>query len=681
MAENTLTGRYVFGLLELLARVSNFTGLFIISPVAYGLIASGLVAQFFGVHTLFLDDEAAHLTDDAWRNSPAFNGHMCLALAIQFAWMVAVLMGHASPVTDLRKALLFYLKRDLPIVAVLATLAFVAVVTSQISFLDLDMLAANQYQRGLIGTIVALLASTVLVVGALVASYLLKQRAVWFFLGAFYVIIGAALTHPLLIPATSIFLLLTLLQLVYLVFKLLPRLIRLPAFALLICALIAAYQTAGSFTVPGLEGTTPVTVGSSVPPTNVFDSVPPVKSLEAWKASLNGRPAKLVIVATSGGAYRAAFWTSIILDELVYQSRSDGPHAGLAKNIRLLTGASGGMVASAYFAIYNDAEWAQSKHSITTLMEDEVLTSQASDKATYTTSTPVPRDSLSAVSQQLIQRDILRLVGMGSPANDRGRVLEESWATLRRHPFGSLAGHEAAGLRPSLILSPTIAETGKPMLISNLDLSEMVEAGHKPTVFFDIFPDARKKLSVATAVRLNATFPYVSPIVPLPTKPVWHLVDAGFYDNYGVGTALDYLMMPSVKTWLKRNVTGVLIIQVRAFQQDAPTFREHGSWTKCEIIKPEAEKRPSAFFWLTAPVEAVATVRDASMRLRGDREIALIKSAYEHGFIETVAIENTARASMSWYVPTTEKACMESEKVSNFNNNAYRQIANWWHSR
>ncbi len=40
-------------------------------------------------------------------------------------------------------------------------------------------------------------------------------------------------------------------------------------------------------------------------------------------------------------------------------------------------------------------------------------------------------------------------------------------------------------------------------------------------------------MRLLTALRINATFPYVLPNVWLPSKPVIDVMDAGLRDNYG----------------------------------------------------------------------------------------------------------------------------------------------------
>ena len=85
--------------------------------------------------------------------------------------------------------------------------------------------------------------------------------------------------------------------------------------------------------------------------------------------------------------------------------------------------------------------------------------------------------------------------------------------------------------------------------------------GRSGVEFRRLFPDAKDRFKVSTAARMNATFPYLSPAVDLPTDPPRRVVDAGFYDNYGVGVAAGWLNFWG--PWLVENTSGVLLIQIR----------------------------------------------------------------------------------------------------------------------
>jgi hypothetical protein len=75
-------------------------------------------------------------------------------------------------------------------------------------------------------------------------------------------------------------------------------------------------------------------------------------------------------------------------------------------------------------------------------------------------------------------------------------------------------------------------------------------------------------LRLLTALRMNATFPYVLPNVWLPSAPVIDVMDAGLRDSYGQETALRFLFV--FRKWLLENTSRVVLIQIRD--------RKNGGW-------------------------------------------------------------------------------------------------------
>jgi hypothetical protein len=154
-------------------------------------------------------------------------------------------------------------------------------------------------------------------------------------------------------------------------------------------------------------------------------------------------------------------------------------------------------------------------------------------------------------------------------------VLEDAWENNTRGilatPLAALADGEQQGWRPSLIITPTIVEEGRPLIISNLDLVYMNQFQ-----FFEMFQRARH-FRLSAALRMNATFPFVTPASVLPTSPPRRVVDAGYFDNYGITTAQAWIAQH--EEWLAKNTSGVILIQIRAY----PLFSE------------DQQQNPSAF--------------------------------------------------------------------------------------
>jgi hypothetical protein len=386
--------------------------------------------------------------------------------------------------------------------------------------------------------------------------------------------------------------------------------------------------------------------------------VRPIDALDGWRRAEATRP-PLVVVATSGGAYRAAFWTAMVLDELASRP-STRP---LARSIRLLTGASGGMVASAYFAALaprdRDAPWPSVERSL----REDILAFRDSGNAAahgpFATRFPLDRDGLSPVAQQLVQRDVVRylaspLVGWNRLGDwdlwhDRGLVLEEQWRTLGV-TFAALAPGVREGWRPAILLSPMMVETGQPLLVSSLDLGTLVPNGPEAEELFARFPAAFDTLLLRTAVRMSASFPYISPAVSLPADPPRRVVDAGYYDNYGINVAALWLSDPAVRTWITKNTLGVVLVEVRAEPTTAPPWcHQASSWAGV------------AGQGLTTPIEGVASARSASMRFRNDEEIRSVQALYPDRFVIRCELENHAcpeDVAVSWDLWPSEVAAL-----------------------
>lgn len=417
---------------------------------------------------------------------------------------------------------------------------------------------------------------------------------------------------------------------------------------------------------------------------------------------------KLVIVATSGGAYRASFWTGLVLDKLT-RMQDDGEIPGFARNVRLITGASGGMVTAAYFAAMM-TEDAEHPEPVNDRLEADIIASQGFDEGgeaaagfPYSTRYPIPRDSLSPVSQQLVQRDILGLFWPSRRPIDRGKVLEWQWRTLDCS-FGALAAGEQEGWRPSIVFSPMIVESGTPLMITNLDIAKVLNDPRDGDTsdrayFFSWFPEAHNTFKVRTAVRMNASFPFVSPSTALPTRPYRRVVDAGYYDNYGIDIAVNYLAHPEIRDWVVANTSGIAIVEIRAFPFK-PAF------TRVKSLRRALQP-------VSTPVEGMLSARGSTMTFRNWQSFANLQDTFDmalrerapegdherHEFLrrftfelnpeiymedKTLAAENEklnpdgVEISMNWYLPRHELKLMDNFLDEEANSKAFEDFTAFW---
>jgi hypothetical protein len=127
-----------------------------------------------------------------------------------------------------------------------------------------------------------------------------------------------------------------------------------------------------------------------------------------------------------------------------------------------------------------------------------------------------------------------------------------------------------------MIFNSVITRDGRKMMTATQPLSFMM----KPAIFADdsLFnPDAvdftalfhrqdPRSLRILTALRMNATFPYVLPNVWLPSNPVIDVMDAGIRDNFGQETSLRFI--ENFREWMEANTSGVVVLQLRDRMND-----------------------------------------------------------------------------------------------------------------
>ena len=135
---------------------------------------------------------------------------------------------------------------------------------------------------------------------------------------------------------------------------------------------------------------------------------------------------------------------------------------------------------------------------------------------------------------------------------------------------------------------------------------------------------------------MSASFPFASPAVSLPTTPRRRVVDAGYFDDFGVGLAAAWLS--DNRDWVQRHASGVVLIQVRndcselERRMDAETFAQGDAST---LVSRGLEE-------LTSPLEGVLGMRRSAASFRNDERLQLL-SRYFNGqrlrpFLEELSV-------------------------------------------
>jgi hypothetical protein len=72
-------------------------------------------------------------------------------------------------------------------------------------------------------------------------------------------------------------------------------------------------------------------------------------------------------------------------------------------------------------------------------------------------------------------------------------------------------------------------------------------------------------LRLTSALRMNATFPFILPVVKLPSDPYMDIMDAGLRDNFGSEVASRYIY--TMRDWLLKNTREVIFLEIRDTQE------------------------------------------------------------------------------------------------------------------
>jgi len=373
-------------------------------------------------------------------------------------------------------------------------------------------------------------------------------------------------------------------------------------------------------------------VASAIGPDYYYPTVPQQANTETGESGSAGAnddsPDTMIVVAANGGGIQAAAWTARVLTGLEQDCR-ETPECGqdFGREIRLISSVSGGSAGTMYF--------------LNEYQEDGTLPEKGLDEIV----TRAEGSSLDHIAWGLLYPDLARTVNVLFPwvqgpfGLDRGQTLDKAWlredmAWPRRQGIeqGLSRWQEdaAAGRRPGVIFNTTIAETGQRLPLSTVTLPEDVPGGIRYKRLLEGI-DPKPTIPVVTAARLSAAFPYVSPAARAKEPPGTkvsedgfhedHIVDGGYYDNFGTSSLVEWL------DWeLTRNPTQrperVLVVQIIA-SSSADDLGPRGAegWS--------SERLDRILYQAIAPAGTVLNVRGAGQRTHSAVELELLSEKWD----------------------------------------------------
>lgn len=275
---------------------------------------------------------------------------------------------------------------------------------------------------------------------------------------------------------------------------------------------------------------------------------------------------KLVVVCVTGGGLRSAMWAHKAVQ--VADSLAGGK---LLPQTHFITGASGGLLGMAHLReLFLRAQ----TDTTINLNDTKYVNGTGADLLN-------PIGVSIAVNDWFIRFQRFR-DGEYIYTKDRGYALERQLIINTDSVFDKRLGDyyqpEYEARIPMMVLAPSIINDGRALFISSQPVSHLtynhpsvikgqsLQTGVEFRRFF-AEQDA-DNLWFTTALRMNASFPYICPAVTLPSIPEIEVMDAGFRDTYGPTIALKHLF--AMRHWIRQNTSGVVLIQIRDMDKIIP---------------------------------------------------------------------------------------------------------------
>ncbi len=300
--------------------------------------------------------------------------------------------------------------------------------------------------------------------------------------------------------------------------------------------------------------------------------------LETWAqrvAPADSSKPLMLILAVSGGGLKAATWAMKVV-----QAADSTLNGQVLPHTVLITGASGGMMGMVYL---RELYLRKQQGEIIDLNDPEYVER-------------VSGDLLNSVAFTLVSNDLFLpwstfSSGKYTYRKDRGYSFEkqfnENIGGVLDKTLGDYREPEKKALIPMCYITPSVINDARRLIISPQDVSFMMAAPtpglQEPNLEIDavdfraMFSDQdADNLRMLTALRMNATYPYILPSIHMPSEPGIEVTDAGFRDNYGLLSATRFIQ--ALRPWILENTRGVALLQISSSNrfEEIPPSDEKG---------------------------------------------------------------------------------------------------------
>ena len=387
------------------------------------------------------------------------------------------------------------------------------------------------------------------------------------------------------------------------------------------------------------------------------------KILDRWlmkRVQQGENKPKMVLLGVSGGGMKAAVWSMQVLQ------KADADLGGrVLDHCTLITGASGGLIGTAY------------------LREILLRRNQGNDIDLYSKEfiENISKDLLNSVSFTIVANDLF-MPWMEFERNkyayrkDRGYIFEsqlnENTKDFLNKDIRDYQIHEEQAQIPMLFITPSIVNDGRRMIISPHGVSymQMAPIGTKnigaveadAVDFGRLFENQDGyHLSFTTALRMNATYPYILPNVHLPSVPELEVMDAGFRDNYGIMSATRFMHV--FKDWISENTSGVILLLISSQEK----FKTINNSDRAGVIE--------TFFNPLGIVSQIMSLQD----YEHDNSLGLVHDLLGEDNFEVIRFiyqptTDRGKASMTFHLTNREKSDVLSAYYLEDNQKSLRRL-------
>lgn len=368
----------------------------------------------------------------------------------------------------------------------------------------------------------------------------------------------------------------------------------------------------------------------------------------------------LVVVATEGGGIRAAYWTAFLLARI----QEDEPT--FRDNLFAISSVSGGTIGSAVFDALlrlDDGERRCTRYDRKRIS----LQYTAQPVAGYVdcAEAVLGQDLLSGTIGSLLYPDLAQRFVPVPVLPDRAQAFETSLAAAWRRAVpgaarllsGPFAAFDSGGARrhPVLLFNGTSVNTGQRVIVSNVQITS------------DIFPDAvdffaqfRRPVSVATAAYTSARFPYIGPggtyCRDCPTGSDDRVVDGGYFENFGAGTASE--VVDQLHRWGQDTRRKIVVI---AISSDPALGDDEDSYVtaRCPRAVGQAGSAPRFGSEVTIPPVTLYNTRTA----RGSMAMKQLKRRIDElgGVYVPFRLTSKDKAPLGWSLSAKARSDIAAE--------------------